>query len=266
MGIVVWIIATTAHADCVPQPERLTELERAVLAGRNEEARASVDRLVEAFGCGPMAEPGILARLWLAQAVLFDRSGETLAANEALLAAGERSPSTWVDGYGLAMRVRQLRLMASDILRDRPRGTVEVEPEGYFTGIDGLRHDRFPAAIPAGLHLVQVGPSAREMRHAELVDVLPETDLVVVTGLEPPRRSLTIQARRRRRLLTGAGFAAGAIASAALTTAAESPGLDGTLVGASVGLLTTSVVYFVHGATTGRKTRVGRLTGPEGWR
>ncbi len=266
MAIVVWIIATTtAWADCVEQSARVAALEEAVLDGRDTEARQAVDQLVSSFGCGPLAPPAILARLWLAQAMLFDRLGEVQATNEALLAAGEISPSTWVHGYGLAMRVRQLRLMATEILADRPRGSVKIEPEGYVNGIDGLRYDRFPAKVPAGLHLVQVGPRETEMRHAELVDVIPETELVVVTGLAPPARSLTIEARRRRRLLTALAFAGGAAATYALTAGTNSAfdnnprrGLavfNNTLVLASAGLLATSGTFAVHGITTGRRAR-----------
>ncbi|MEN0060719.1 MAG: hypothetical protein AAGA48_01145 [Myxococcota bacterium] len=266
MALVVWFIATTtAHAQCVDQPTRITEVESAVLEGRDADALKAVSRLLESFGCGPLANAETLARMWLAQAVLFDNSGETLAANDALLAAAELSPATWVDGYGLAMRVRQLRLMARESLDDRPKGNVEIEPVGYVTGIDGTRYDRFPARIPAGLHLVQVGPSVNEMKHAELVDVLPETDLVVVTNLPPPRRSLTLEARRRRRFFTGAAFAGGALAAYALT-AATNAGFDNnprrsvaivnnSLVVASAGLLATSGTFFVYGGTTGRRAR-----------
>ncbi|MEM6927843.1 MAG: hypothetical protein AAF602_13005, partial [Myxococcota bacterium] len=191
--------------------------------------------------------------------------GEIQAANEALLAAAELSPSTWVDGYGLAMRVRQIRLMARESLATRPRGSVEIEPEGYVTGIDGARYDRFPARIPAGLHLVQVGPSEQEMKHAELVDVSADTELVVVTGLAPPRRSLTLEARKKRRLLTALAFAGGALGTYALTAGtngafANNPrrGLavfNNTLVVASAGLLATSGTFAVHGFTTGRRAR-----------
>lgn len=266
MGFVVWIIATTtAWADCTEQAVQVEALEQAVLEGRDDEARVAVDDLVGSFGCGPLAPRPLLARLWLAQAKLFDRLGEAQATNEALLAAGELSPTTWVDGYGLRMRVRQLRLMSSEIVSARPRGSVEVEPEGYVTGIDGLRYDRFPARIPAGLHLVQVGPKETEMRHAELVDVIPETELVVVTGLVPPKRSLTIEARKRRRLFTALAFAGGAAATYALTAGTNGAfdnnprrGLavfNNTLVIGSAGLLATSGTFAVHGLLTGRRAR-----------
>lgn len=266
MAFVVWIVAsTTARAECVEQEVRVATVEKAVLEDRNETARTAVSGLIESFGCGPLARPEILARLWLAQAVLFDRGGEAQAANDALLAAAELSPATWVDGYGLAMRVRQLRLMANESLDDRPKGSVEVDPVGYVTGIDGERYDRFPARIPAGLHLVQVGPTEAEMKHAELVDVVADTALVVQTGLGPPQRSVTIEARRKRRLLTGAAFAGGALAVYGLSAGTNAafdnnpaPGLavfNNSLVLASAGLLATSGTFFVHGTTTGRRAR-----------
>lgn len=269
MALVVWLMATTtARAECVAQPVRVTNLEQAVLAERDDEARLAVGQLIESFGCGPLAQPELLARLWLAEAMLFDRIGETLAANDALLAAGKVSPSTWVEGYGLAMRVRQLRLMASERF-DRPPGTIEVDPVGYVTGIDGGRVDRLPAEVAAGLHLVQVGPSVTEMKHAELVDVVPDTAVVVQTGLPAPQRSQTIAARRRRRLLTAAAFAGGALGTYGLSAATNaafhgSPSrpvavINNSLVLASAGLLATSGTFFVYGTTTGR-----RVFGPAG--
>lgn len=272
MGFVVWFVATTAATARQPdlpegcdQAKQIARLEDAVLDRRVGEAQTLVSKLVEAFGCGPMAQPQTLARMWIAQAVLFDISGETQAANDALLAAGGLSPATWVDGYGLAMRVRQLRLMARERFDNRPTGQVEVEPVGYVTSIDGLRYDRFPATLPAGLHVVQVGPSVKEMQHAQLVDVVADSDTVIVTGLGVPRRSLTIEARRRRRLLTGLAFAGGAAATYGLSFATNAAFdrdprrgvavVNDTLVLASAGLLATSGAFFVRGGLTGRRAR-----------
>ncbi|MEM6928716.1 MAG: hypothetical protein AAF602_17390, partial [Myxococcota bacterium] len=93
MAFVVWIIATTtAQAQCIAQTVQVAAVEEAVLDERDNDARTELGGLVESFGCGPLASPANRARRWRAQAVLFDRSGEIQAANEAFLAAAELSP------------------------------------------------------------------------------------------------------------------------------------------------------------------------------
>lgn len=150
----LWLWMVVAHAQCDDPGPLLDTLEGYVLAGQLDEASETSARIVSAFGCGAFAEPRAVARLWLAEAVLASARGEHTAAQDALAAAARLSPETWNDLYG---PVLEQRWRAASQEQSEP-GRVEIGllPPGYVGVIDGAEMS-FPALLPPGPHLLQVG-------------------------------------------------------------------------------------------------------------
>jgi hypothetical protein len=172
----------------------LAELERQALEGQLEQAESTRQALIEAFGCGMLADPAQLTRFWKAEAAILSATGETAAAEAARAAAA--------------------RLLGTDPLPAPVTGRVLLEklPVGYLGAVDGSVRD-FPAELPAGLHLVQVGTAPEHMVGARLVDLPPHLELALdfelpvlpipepVAPLPEPEPVLERQPSRGKRIL-----------------------------------------------------------------
>jgi hypothetical protein len=246
----------------------LDDLERQALEGRLQEAELTSQALIEAFGCGPLAAPDQIARLWLAEAVLLSARGEEAASDKALVSASRLSPATWQEVYGLALKERwedaHLRPVGE-------AGLLRVEPldPGYVGAIDGVVVSSFPTVLPPGLHLLQIGLDASSMKTAFRFVQPSGFDLVIDPKLPPlpvppPVTQNRDTDRRQRRILhaLAVGGAAGLVYGTTFATSAayydapqqqRSNGLralnDG-LVLTSAGAGITSVVLLVRAATT----------------
>jgi hypothetical protein len=236
----------------------LADLERQALAGELEQAEATRHALLEAFGCGTLADPAQLTRFWRAEAAILAATGEAAAADSALTAAG--------------------RLLGSEGLPAPVMGKVQLEElsTGYLGAVDGSVRT-FPAELPAGLHLVQVGTAPEQMVGARIVDLPPNLELSLVFELPPlpapvpapvvplpaPEPVVTRPSRGRRILHALVVGGAGALMySATFVTkpafykpapADRSFALGVTneaLVLASIGVGTASGVLFVRGLAT----------------
>ncbi|MEQ1504253.1 MAG: hypothetical protein ABMB14_18570 [Myxococcota bacterium] len=176
-----WLVLTSARAAC-PPPEPLVEaLETAVVEGRWTDVAPASDALVAAFGCGPPAEPALIGRVWLAEAMHRSAQGDEPAADEALWAAGHLAPTTWSDLYGAKFRARweaaqQGPAPSSGLLH------LDGLPSGWIGAVDGAVTS-FPAYVSGGLHLLQVGPTPDPMATARIVEVPPGLDVRV--ALDP---------------------------------------------------------------------------------
>ena len=183
MGI--WILTATIGAAWAqdPCPNRaaiLVELELAVQEGRFDDADGERQRLIEALACGPAAEVDVLARLWLAEAVILSAFGDEGGADDALKAAGRVAPTLWLDVYGPEFQARWFAAQAEEIVPGRLR--LQPVPEGHITLVDGSEV-HLPGLVPSGLHVAQVGPDADNITFAQEIFLLPDQDLVVRTGL-----------------------------------------------------------------------------------
>ena len=176
-----WLMIAVSWATC-PEPEPLLQtLEDAVVEGRLKEAKTASDQLVEAFACGKAAEPQMVARMWLAEAVILTANGEREAATDALRSAARVDPEVWVASYGAKLR-KQYASAASR--PDGRAGSLEVVPlpRGYVVAVDG-RVSKTPVSVLPGPHLVQVGPRPRRMAFAQVATVSSGLGLELDPGL-----------------------------------------------------------------------------------
>jgi hypothetical protein len=183
--VLIWGLVTASWAVCGDRTALLADLETKTLEGRFEDADEAANALVEAFACGGPPTGNQLARMWLAEAALLLATGETVAADDALHSAASLSPSTWNDLYGPVMRQRWEE--AGRRVPEAP-GTLLVEgvPAGWVVSVDGLRVHTWPAALPAGLHLLQVGPDEQSARAALRFAIPPGQDLVLTPEIPEP--------------------------------------------------------------------------------
>lgn len=191
--------STVARAECGDRASLLDELDQQVLEGRFEQAEITKQTVVAAFACGSLAEPTLVARLWLAEAVMLAARDDP-GAPELFAAASRLSPTTWTEAYGPSLRKRWEE---AERLPVKPSGTVRIDPlvSEYIAALDGTVLV-FPAQVPAGPHLLQVGPRPTEMASALRFDLPPGIDLVldpkVTRPVEPPAVAPTRDLRGRR--------------------------------------------------------------------
>ena len=267
------ILLATAHADCGDPAALLTVLEAAVVEGRWSDVDPASDAVVAAFGCGPLAAPEHIARVWLAEALLDSAHGDDPAADESLWAAARISPSTWNEAYGPRLRARW---EAASARSEPARGLLHLDPAlpaGWIGAVDGAVLD-FPAHLPGGPHLLQVGTAPDRMTTARIVLLPPGLDLRVAldlpaTPIAPTPMPMPVApepsgGRRARRIVSAlivGGVSAGLYGVTIGTSAVyrgqpegeRSDGLrvanNALLVGSS-GLALTSGVLLVRGLVT----------------
>lgn len=231
MGI--WLLTVgIARAECVDPTPLVAELEAAATEGRLGEGEAVKSRLIAALACGSLVSPQLLARMWLADAVMLSLGGEDDAATDALGAAAHVAPEVWNDVYGPEYRRRHLAArgvepgvghivfdvhVEGDVPADRP----------VATAIDGRVLSDVTPAVPSGLHVAQIGFGTDDVRFAQEVFVVAGQDLVVRATLvgetrapmlaEPPVVTQTKTRRFPAFLVAGgvAGIGAGVTAAAA---------------------------------------------------
>lgn len=266
-----------ASADCVgaepdegdgaDRPARIAILEQATIEGRFEAADAASRALLESFGCGPLAEPPVLARMWLSQAVLYAARGSDDAADDALAAAARVSPTTWNDMYGPTLQER----WASTAERlDPSPATLRVEPlpAGWVAAVDGERMT-VPAELPSGPHLLQLGPKPfgsgpARFEVARMFYLAPAGELSIDPELPARPVAHRPMTQRSRRLVHGLIVGGAAVALYGTTFAthaayngqpvdAKSGGLrfaNNAMIIGSVGLGVTSGAMVARALTT----------------
>lgn len=228
-GVRMWLflLLQTSWADCPDTEQLLEELEEASVEGRFADMGVAMDAVVDSLGCGVLARPEWVARMWLAEALARSTDGEEQASEDALASATRVAPSYWNELYGPVWRERWVA--ASRKLPGAAGSlTLELFPEGYGGAVDGEWVSSFPARVEPGLHVVQVGPSARNLQTAMIVDLPSGLELVLQPqdfGWSAPvveQRPRPITSQRGRRIRDGLlmGLAGGAIYGAALGTEA----------------------------------------------
>lgn len=167
----------SAHATCGDRSALLDLLERQVTEGRIDEGEATSRTIVESLGCGPLAQPEQIARLWLAEAVMLAVRGEREASDQALASAARLSTGAWRPIYGEALK---MRLEQASHLPPPGSGELRVESlyAGYLAAVDGVAV-LFPVTLSSGLHLLQIGTSSSSMSVAIRFAQPPGLDLVI---------------------------------------------------------------------------------------
>ncbi len=216
----LWLSFAAFAADCAPEPI-VQELERAALEGRTEDAASLSADVEAAFACSPAADRAIVARFFLAEAVVATLGSDPDAVDEALHAAAAASPGLWNADYGDALHQRYLaaagRAAASGKL------VLDPFPAGRTAIVDGVPVP-MPADLAGGLHLAQAGPTPTAdeprapMAFARVIRVIPgETTRVPVTPVAPVETPDAAPAARKRPLpwlVVGLAGAVGAAATA----------------------------------------------------
>lgn len=159
----------------------VTQVETAVLDGRQEEVQALVSRTEAAFACGELADPTALAHLLLVQGVWLSLGGEKGDAKAAFVTAHSIQADVWDPKYGATLQAEYDAAVAGSA---GTIGQITIEPatEGFRTALDG-KIVAFPVTTTAGFHLVQVlDPKSGPSRFARLSLLGAGESLVVNTG------------------------------------------------------------------------------------
>lgn len=222
--LVLGLLSAVARAGCPDRTALLDTLDRQVLEGRFDQAELTQQALVAALGCGPVAEPALVARLWLAEAVMRSARSDP-SASELFAAAARLSPGTWTEAYGPTLRKQWEE--AAGLPQTGVDGTIRIEPlyPGTLAALDGTVRG-FPATVDAGPHLLQVGPAPSDMAAALRFDLPSGIDLVLDPKLPPPAltpvpaRGRDLRGRRILHALLVGGVGAAAYAVTFATEAA----------------------------------------------
>lgn len=183
--------AAPAPAPVAPEcPSRLARLdlmdaiEQAVGEGDLDAAKGWLRELEDMFACGTLAESEQLGRMWLARGAVVSLSGDPRGAEDYWRAAARVAPGRWVDSYGEVLRAQY-----EAALQKGPRGTTTMVLDPplfeWMGAVDG-RVVQFPATVPVGLHVVQVGASELDVRFSRVVTCEYGTPAIVKTGLAEP--------------------------------------------------------------------------------
>ena len=244
--MVVWWLASLAWAEPCPDRNALLDgLRSAVARDAMDEAETLRDDLVEAFACGTAAQPGELVGLWLAEATLQDRAGQTGLARDALRSASRLAPRL-DEAWGADLRRRLEDTRRDPVLPSR-LDVVASDPTYDLLLVDGLSFLP-PDLLEAGPHLVQWGDTEEGMAGARIVrtevDRIATIDVPYQGAGVPADSSKTRSDQRRSRseksretsrrspgLLVAAGVTGlGAIVTAGLAAnagpSANAPGVD----------------------------------------
>lgn len=181
----VWVLTVAiAQAACDDPAPLVTALEAAATEGRLGEGETVKVRLMAALACGPVAPPQLLARMWLADAVMLSLRGDEDAATDALTAAAHAAPEVWNDVYGPEFRRRHLAARSAEpgighiVFDVHVDGDIPVD-RPVATAVDGRVLTDVTPEVSSGLHVAQIGFGATDVRFAQEIFVVPGQDLVV---------------------------------------------------------------------------------------
>lgn len=175
-----FLLSSFASAACPDLEEAVAAAEEAAAEVRLADAGEALERAEAAMGC-TWAGPVVLARFWNAEGVRATFEGDSEAARSSFAAARRVAPEVFDAAYGSKLRAAWEGAQVAE-----PSATLLLEPAPVRSNalLDGLPLTSEP--IPAGLHLVQVGPEAAPA-FGELLLVVPGTLNTVRTGLAEER-------------------------------------------------------------------------------
>lgn len=188
--VLLWWSGMASAQDCPSRDDRLDLMdaaERSLVEADVEAAETSRRELEAALGCGAVANPELLARMWLVEGALLTLAGDEATAAASWQAAARVSPGTWNPDLGDMLRTTYESALQTSASGSTP---LSIEPElfRWIGAVDGEVITRFPITVDPGLHLVQVGANEDDVRFARIVMAFPDTPVVVVTGLVEPTK------------------------------------------------------------------------------
>jgi hypothetical protein len=175
------LIATARAADCRPIDEIGASARQALLVADLDGAREQLAQVEHALGCGAVADPATLARLWLVEGVFAALDGREEEALVPLHAARVLDPGVWDDVWGESLRALWDRAAPGA----EGSGVVDLVPPvaaPWAVFVDG-RASSLPATLPAGLHAVQIG--AEDVVHHGVVVLVAAGEQTHVSHLLP---------------------------------------------------------------------------------
>ena len=174
----LWLVLGPSGAAAAPCPDRAAELERleqAVATADFGSVNERLDDVVDAMSCGKVATPDQLSDLWNGEGAYLALSGESVAAIDSFQAARRVAPGRWNDTYGGGLKKAWEAAPEA-----ASSGTIDVDPRPRWWSVfvDGAPVADLPVDAPTGLHLVQLGPSADDIRSAKVVFLRPGSTAV----------------------------------------------------------------------------------------
>jgi hypothetical protein len=177
------LLLAPARAGCDQVEQFVARAEQAVLEDRLEDAGRALRDVEVAFSCGPVVDPDLLVRFWLAQGARETLLGDVRAAALAFRSASMLAPDHWPVDYGIKPFIQYKA--ASELWLAEGSVQLHPDPGERITALDGELVS-FPAPALEGLHLVQVGAGREAMEFASIVRVQPDEPTMVLTGLPAP--------------------------------------------------------------------------------
>ncbi len=177
-------LAWGGTAWALPCPDRaaqLDTLQASVVTADFANVPDQLEAATEAFGCGAKATPDQLAALWIAEGAYLALTGESVAAIDSFSAARRVAPDGWIEAYGGSLRKAwEVAPQPSTV----GRIDVDPRPQWWTVFVDGVPVDSLPLEAGTGLHVVQVGPDAADIRMGKVVFLRPGSTAVAAHSLE----------------------------------------------------------------------------------
>ncbi len=182
MWLLLLSLVPHAYASCADRDAVIEEAEAKVLEFDLQAAEAALREAEGLITCGAAMDRTMLARFWLAEAVLLHNLGEDRDATLSFAAASRVANEYWNPAYGPEMR----RLFEKAVRAEDGSGEIQVDPppDNYIIVIDGVPAVS-PLQVSTGLHLVQAGQAFSDLTFAKIVLVTKNDTAVVPTGIAP---------------------------------------------------------------------------------
>ena len=174
-------VAAFAQTPCEDVAPLVDQAEQAIFQVRFDVAEGLLSRAEKGMACGALADPELLARLWLAEGAMYSFSGDDVGSFHAFQAAIRVAPRMWVSNYGAHLRERYDEAFNTTV----GKGFIDFEPQlAFYEGaVDGVVLTEFPAEVSEGLHLVQVRPPSGTVVFGRVVFVDGDSTARVRTGI-----------------------------------------------------------------------------------
>jgi len=182
--VIALLLAMAWGQDCPDVSPTLRRAQESLLLMEDRDAAEAIAEIEASFGCGFISDDN-LARYWLLVATQRFLAGEEGYA-ERFRAAAAAEPDTWIVDLGDAVRAAYDEAVAE--MPDDGRIDVTGVPTGWVVRVDG-RARELPAELPAGTHLVQVGPDLDTVEVHRLAVLVAGQGTVIdadIEGYEPP--------------------------------------------------------------------------------
>jgi len=176
-----WMLGWVAHAGCDDIAPMVEQAETAIFQVRFDAAEVLIASAEAAMSCGDLANPDLLARLWLAEGAMYAFVGDDVGSFHAYQAAIRVAPRLWVQDYGARLRDRYDEAFNTQV----GRGLISFDPPlGFYeAAVDGRLVPEQPVEVAEGLHLVQIRPPGGQVVFGRVVCVDHDATARIRTGI-----------------------------------------------------------------------------------